>query len=205
MESIKSFMAISLSAILAYFQPIHSVLEAIALLFVLNFIFGLFAGVLVNRAKIQFQQSVQVYIRGIHFVVYSGISILYRRLYRSERADLFNNPVQQAYKTKWVIHCEPSLARAEYAIRYLGQYTHRVAITNQRILNIADSKVTFIAKDYRDMAVKKPITLDDVEFLRQFTLHILPQRFVKIRRFGIYNPYFILSPFFIQFSMRYND
>ena len=187
MESIKSFITISLSAILAYFQPIHSVLEAIALLFVLNFIFGLFAGVLVNRAKIQFQQSVQVYIRGIHFVVYSGISILYRRLYRSERADLFNNPVQQAYKTKWVIHCEPSLARAEYAIRYLGQYTHRVAITNQRILNIADSKVTFIAKDYRDMAVKKPITLDGVEFLRQFTLHILPQRFVKIRRFGIYN------------------
>ena len=57
MESIKSFMAVSLSAILAYFQPIHSVLEAIALLFVLNFIFGLFAGVLVNREKFSFNKA----------------------------------------------------------------------------------------------------------------------------------------------------
>jgi len=62
-----------------------------------------------------------------------------------------------------------------------------VAITNQRILNIADGKVIFIAKDYRDRAIKKPVTLDGVEFLRRFTLHILPKRFVKIRRFGIYN------------------
>jgi hypothetical protein len=56
-ESIKSFMAINLSAILAYFQPINSVLEAIALLFVLNFIFGLFAGVLVNREKFSFKKA----------------------------------------------------------------------------------------------------------------------------------------------------
>ena len=63
----------------------------------------------------------------------------------------------------------------------------RVAITNHRILNIAGAKVTFIAKDYREQAVKKPVTLDGVEFLRRFTLHILPTRFVKIRRYGIYN------------------
>ena len=85
------------------------------------------------------------------------------------------------------VHCQPSLAGAEHVVKYLGQYTHRVAITNQRILNIADGKVTFITKDYRDRAVKKPVTLDGVEFLRRFTLHILPRRFVKIRRFGIYN------------------
>ena len=54
-------------------------------------------------------------------------------------------------------------------------------------MNIADGKVTFIAKDYRDRAVKKPVTLDGIEFLRRFTMHILPRRFVKIRRFGIYN------------------
>jgi predicted Zn-ribbon and HTH transcriptional regulator len=112
---------------------------------------------------------------------------LKRALRKKKEMDLFNDPVQQAYQTKWVVHCEPSLASAEHVVRYLGQYTHRVAITNQRILNIADGKVTFIAKDYRDRAVKKPITLDGVEFLRRFTLHILPQRFVKIRRFGIYN------------------
>ncbi|WP_429417507.1 transposase, partial [Roseimarinus sediminis] len=55
------------------------------------------------------------------------------------------------------------------------------------ILNIAGGKVTFVAKDYREGAIKKPLTLDGVEFLRRFTMHILPKRFVKIRRFGIYN------------------
>jgi hypothetical protein len=55
------------------------------------------------------------------------------------------------------------------------------------ILNIAGDKVTFIAKDYRDRAIKKPVTMDGVEFLRRFTMYILPGRFVKIRRYGIYN------------------
>ena len=112
---------------------------------------------------------------------------LKRALRKQNELSLFNDKVQQAYKTKWVVHCEPSLAGAEHVVKYLGQYTHRVAITNQRILNIADGKVTFIAKDYRDRAIKKPVTLDGVEFLRRFTMHILPRRFVKIRRFGIYN------------------
>lgn len=112
---------------------------------------------------------------------------LKRSLRKQNELSMFYNAVQQAWKTKWVVHCEPSLASAEHVIKYLGQYTHRVAITNQRILNIGDGKVTFIAKDYRDRAIKKHITLTGVEFLRRFTMHILPQRFVKIRRFGIYN------------------
>jgi hypothetical protein len=112
---------------------------------------------------------------------------LKRALRKQNELLLFNDKVQQAYGIRWVVHCEPSLASAEYVIKYLGQYTHRVAITNQRILNIAGGKVTFIAKDYRDRAIKKPITLDGVEFLRRFTMHILPVRFVKIRRYGIYN------------------
>jgi hypothetical protein len=100
---------------------------------------------------------------------------------------LFDDKVQAAYKSRWVVNCEPSMAGAEHVVKYLGQYTHRVAITNQRILNIENEKVTFIAKDYRDRAIKKPVTLDGIEFLRRFTMHILPKRFVKIRRYGIYN------------------
>ncbi len=112
---------------------------------------------------------------------------LKRALRKRSKLPLFDPKLQQVYKTRWVVHCEPALASAEHVIRYLGQYTHRVAITNQRILNIAGDKVTFIAKDYRDRAIKKPVTMDGVEFLRRFTLHILPTRFVKIRYFGIYN------------------
>ncbi len=112
---------------------------------------------------------------------------LKRTLQKQEELSMFFDTVQLAYKTRWVVHCEPSLANADHVVKYLGQYTHRVAITNQRILDIAGGKVTFIAKDYRDNAIKKPVTLDGVEFLRRFTLHILPSRFVKIRRYGIYN------------------
>lgn len=112
---------------------------------------------------------------------------LKRALRKRNEIGPFDDRVQAAYKTPWVVHCEPSMASAEHVIKYLGQYTHRVAITNQRILNIADGKVTFVAKDYRDRAIKKPVILDGVEFLRRFTLHILPKRFVKIRRYGIYN------------------
>lgn len=112
---------------------------------------------------------------------------LKRSLRKQNKLSLFNTAIQQAYKTRWVVHSEPSLAGADHVVKYLGQYTHRVAITNQRILNITKTDVTFITKDYRDRAVKKPVTLDGIEFLRRFTMHILPKRFVKIRRFGIYN------------------
>ena len=110
-----------------------------------------------------------------------------RALAKRGELGLFNSVLQQAYTVNWVVHCEPSLASPDHVVRYLGQYTHRVAITNQRILRIADGKVTFMAKNYRHSGIKRPVTLDGVEFLRRFTLHILPHRFVKIRRFGIYN------------------
>lgn len=112
---------------------------------------------------------------------------LKRALRKQNEYTLFYQQLEQAYQTKWVVNCEPSMANAEHVIKYLGQYTHRVAITNQRILNIADQKVTFLAKDYRDNAFIKPVTLDGQEFLRRFAMHILPKQLVRIRRFGIYN------------------
>ena len=112
---------------------------------------------------------------------------LKRALREQNQLMLFNDQIQRAYSTPWVVHCQPSMASAEHVVRYLGQYTHRVAITNQRIVNITDEKVTFIARDYRQGAAKKYITLGGVEFLRRFAQHILPRRFVKIRRYGIYN------------------
>jgi hypothetical protein len=87
----------------------------------------------------------------------------------------------------WSVDCEPSLAKAEHVVRYLGQYTHRVAITNQRIIGVDETTVTFMHKDYSDQAKQKPVTLTGVEFLRRFCQHILPHRFVKIRRYGIYS------------------
>jgi hypothetical protein len=112
---------------------------------------------------------------------------LKRVLRKMDKLADFGTAIQKAYNTSWVVNSQPSLAKAEHVIRYLGQYTHRVAISNNRILNITDTHVSFIAKDYRDRAIKKPVTLSGVEFLRRFCMHILPQRFVKIRYYGIYN------------------
>jgi len=112
---------------------------------------------------------------------------LKRKLKKMDMLNEFNHIIQKAWSKKWVVNSEASRAKAEHVIRYLGQYTHRVAITNQRILNITQTHVTFIAKDYRDNARKKPISIAGVEFLRRFFQHILPYRFVKIRRYGIYN------------------
>ena len=90
-----------------------------------------------------------------------------------------------AWEKKWVVFAEPSFADAERVIKYLGQYTHRVAISNNRIKNIGEKNVTFYYKDYRDNGRKKLMILDGVEFLRRFTMHILPKGFVKVRYYGI--------------------
>jgi hypothetical protein len=95
--------------------------------------------------------------------------------------------LKDAWDKPWVVYCEPSFGKPEHVIKYIGQYTHRVAITNQRITGINDETVTFMHKDYADGTKQKPITLDGVEFLRRFCQHILPFRFVKIRRYGIYS------------------
>ncbi len=111
-----------------------------------------------------------------------------RKLKKLDSLDNFKQQIEKAYKTKWVVYSEASFASHEKVIHYLGQYTHRVAISNQRILDITDTQVKFIAKDYRDGAKQKIIQLGGVEFLRRFCQHIMPYRFVRIRKYGIYNP-----------------
>jgi hypothetical protein len=113
---------------------------------------------------------------------------LKRKLRKTEAAKGFGPHIEKAYKTKWVVNCQPPMAKPDHVVRYLGQYTHRVAITNHRILNIGEKDVTFIAKDYRDKAQKKPVTMCGVEFFRRFCMHVPPKYFVKVRRFGIYHP-----------------
>jgi hypothetical protein len=90
----------------------------------------------------------------------------------------------RAKKIKWVVHAKPPFGGPAQVLKYLARYTHRVAISNSRILSIADGKVTFLWKDYADAGKVKPMTLDAVEFIRRFLLHILPAGFVRIRQFG---------------------
>jgi len=112
---------------------------------------------------------------------------LKRKLKKMNMLTGFYKHIEKAYKCRWVVNSQKSFASADNVIHYLGQYTQRVAINNRRILKITNTHVTFTSKDYRDNAKNKPVTIKGVEFLRRFCMHILPKRFVKIRRFGIYN------------------
>jgi hypothetical protein len=87
-------------------------------------------------------------------------------------------------RIEWVVHAKAPFGGPAQVLKYLARYTHRVAISNNRILSIADGKVTFLRKDYADASKVKPMTLDAVEFIRRFLLHILPAGFVRIRQFG---------------------
>ena len=73
----------------------------------------------------------------------------------------------------------------QQVIEYLGRYTHKIVISNHRIKNISNDKVSFAYKDYRQNAKKKTMRLTQKEFIRRFSLHILPKRFVRIRHYGI--------------------
>lgn len=89
------------------------------------------------------------------------------------------------YKKSWVVYAKPPFRGAEQVFRYLGRYTHRVAISNHRIKAIKDGRVRFTVKDYKDGAKKKTMSLMGEEFLRRFLLHVLPKGFVRIRHYGL--------------------
>jgi hypothetical protein len=107
------------------------------------------------------------------------------RLKQINQLPKYQSMLNDAWGKNWNVHCEPPFGNAQQIVKYLGQYSHRVAINNHRIINISDSEVTFFYKDYRDESRVKPTTLSGVEFLRRFCMHILPRRFVKIRYYGI--------------------
>jgi hypothetical protein len=85
---------------------------------------------------------------------------------------------------EWVVYAKPPFGGPEYVLKYLARYTHRVAISNGRLLSLENGRVTFRWRDSKDNNQIKEMTLDAVEFIRRFLLHILPSGFVKIRHFG---------------------
>jgi hypothetical protein len=97
---------------------------------------------------------------------------------------VFHAFVRQLFRHEWVVHCKPPFGGPEHVLRYLGRYTHRVAISNHRLVSFEDGKVTFLWRDRAHGNRQLPMTLTADEFLRRFLLHLLPKRFVRIRNFG---------------------
>lgn len=97
----------------------------------------------------------------------------------------YDNLIQSMYNKEWVVYCKEPFNNAESVIKYLGRYTHRVAISNDRIVKVEDDKVRFKWRDYKDKNRMKEMTITIEEFIRRFLIHILPPKFMKIRYYGI--------------------
>ena len=92
--------------------------------------------------------------------------------------------VDALFETDWVVYAKPAFGGATAVLRYLGRYTHRVAISNHRLLAFDGDHVTFAYKDYAHGDQRRTLTLTAMEFLRRFVQHILPRGFVRIRQSG---------------------
>ena len=100
-----------------------------------------------------------------------------------ERED-FQRLLAAAYRTEWVVYAKPPFGGPEQVLKYLARYTHRVAISNDRLISLTDGRVSFRWKNYAQGSQQQTMTLSAVEFLRRFLTHVLPRGFVRIRYYG---------------------
>ena len=122
----------------------------------------------------------------------AGLKYLHRRqqLCCAGPAAAFADPKQfrrllrQLHRQDWVVYAKPAFGGPKKVLRYLGRYTHRIAISNHRLLAFDGERVTFRWKDYAHGGKQRTMTLLGTEFLRRFFLHVLPKSFVRIRYFG---------------------
>ncbi len=107
------------------------------------------------------------------------------RLGELRRPQAFCNLLARARALDWVVYAKPPFGGPEAVLKYLARYTHRIAISNHRLLEASDDHVRFTWKDYRHGHRPRVMTLEISEFVRRFLLHVLPHRFVKIRYYGL--------------------
>ncbi len=97
----------------------------------------------------------------------------------------FQRLLDDAYTKQWVVYAKKPFSGPQQVLRYLGKYTHRVAISNHRIVKIGADIVSFTWKEYHNSGTMKTMSLSTAEFMRRFLLHVIPKRFVRIRFYGL--------------------
>jgi len=103
-----------------------------------------------------------------------------------ERSDRFHALLSEVVRTEWVVYAQaPFGGGAEIVLKYLARYTHKAAISNHRLVDLADGRVSFQWKDYAHGGRQGIMTLDSVEFVRRFLMHVLPSGFVRVRHYGL--------------------
>ena len=95
-----------------------------------------------------------------------------------------NNEIKASRQKSWVVYAKKPFGSPQTVLDYLGRYTHRVALSNDRILNVQNGLVTLSYRDRKDGDRKKALPLETHEFIRRFLLHVLPEGFMRVRHFG---------------------
>jgi hypothetical protein len=119
----------------------------------------------------------------LHFLKMKKLDFFGEQAYLSDPKH-FLDLLDACRQKEWVAYCKPPFKSANCVVEYLGRYTHRVAISNNRILNVTNGQVSFKWRDYKDGNVWKTMTVSAIEFIRRFLTHVLPPGFMKIRHYG---------------------
>lgn len=109
----------------------------------------------------------------------------YNDLEKFKEPGEFQKILDECYNLDWYSYTKRTFGGPLAVMKYLGRYTHRIAISNQRILSVNNDTVTIGVRDYKDNNKKKTVTLKTTEFIRRFLMHVLPRGFVKIRHYGL--------------------
>jgi hypothetical protein len=116
---------------------------------------------------------------------YTGVLEFFGQIKHLENPQEFENFLTPNYLKEWIVYCKPPFKTAATVVEYLGRYTHRVAISNSRIIKLEDGQVSFKWRDYKDHNKWKVMTVSAEEFIRRFLVHILPTGLMKIRHYGL--------------------
>jgi hypothetical protein len=127
----------------------------------------------------------KLYLQYLEQLYAAGKLRLHGELQPLSQPQAFTRYLASLRKTEWVVYSKPPFGGPERVLDYLGRYTHRVAISNNRLKELKDSQVTFTYKDYKHEQRQKLMTLPVGEFLRRFLLHVLPDGFQRIRHYGL--------------------
>jgi Putative transposase len=126
----------------------------------------------------------RLFLEQLHHAFNAGELHFYSQLEPLTNPRAFAAYLAPAEQAEWVVYAKPPFGGAQHVLHYLARYTHRVAISNNRLLSMHDGQVTFLWKDYKQGATQKTMTLTAEEFIRRFLLHILPDGLQHIRHYG---------------------
>jgi Putative transposase/Transposase zinc-binding domain len=126
----------------------------------------------------------RLFLEHLHQAFHAGQLRLRGQLEPLRQANAFRAYLAPAAQAEWVVYAKPPFGGPRQVLNYLGRYTHRVAISNNRLLTMDGNRVTFAWKDYKHEAARRTMTLDADEFIRRFLLHVLPNGLQHIRHYG---------------------